>query len=145
MVIQTANLQPYLELKMETEISVYPGAYRSMHTYPKKIRLKAHPSDELFLHDGHFSNELNGYVCEIPLPGCSKDQIQLHTQKQLLHILFRHPTGDANGKVEQVRIHLSEKADHAFITAYFQNGVLYVFIPETDHPVTADNDHIVVY
>lgn len=127
------------------ETYIYPGSYRPIHRYPKKIRLKSHPKDEFFLHDAHFSNDLNGYVSEIPMPGCLKENIQLYTNGDILYILVHNHTASRDDQYQVIKLHLSEKADHAFISAYFHNGVLHVFIPETDHPVTADNDHIVVY
>ncbi|MBL7745598.1 MAG: Hsp20/alpha crystallin family protein [Chitinophagaceae bacterium] len=96
------------------------------------------------------------FKIEVEVPGVNRDDFYISADKNFLSVTVFHKgypeTEQGNFQLHEFdcncsyrHILLPENADAGFAVAEYKAGVLYVYIPKTDHPLKQAPARIVVY
>ncbi|MBL7740857.1 MAG: Hsp20/alpha crystallin family protein [Chitinophagaceae bacterium] len=96
------------------------------------------------------------FKIEVEVPGVNRDDFYISADKNFLSVIVFHEgypeTEPGNFQLHEFDCHCSyrhillpENADAGFGVAEYQAGVLYIYVPKTDHPLKQVSARIVVY
>ncbi len=139
------------------DCSVYPGDYVPLlKTAAMQEELKIFKKNELVFPPTNITELTDAYKVEVAIPGVKREDFLVQADGNILYVTVVHKEL-GNAAMESFQLHefnyncfnrhivLPYNADTEFISAEYNAGILRLYIPKVNMPVSSLNTRIVVY